>query len=85
MSTFDALDKVRILRNELMHANEKGEAVDPVALTSTAFTAVDEKSRRHYLAQLRQAVAHVFDQLPDLAPPIVTRDNVTWLGDLEVP
>lgn len=85
MPTFDTLDKVRMLRNEFMHSNEQGEAVDPVALTSIVFTAVDEQSCRYYLGQLRLAVAHVFDQLSDVAPPIVTRSNVKWLGDLEVP
>ncbi|HGH7300653.1 TPA: hypothetical protein ACHQOR_005261 [Pseudomonas aeruginosa] len=82
----DALEIVRELRNAFMHAKERDEEVDPVALTSTVFTAVDEGRCRGYLRTLRLAVAQVYDQLaPEHAPPIVTRENVKWLGDLEVP
>ena len=85
-SPCDALEKVRDLRNAFMHAKERDEEVDPVALTSIVFTAVDESCCRGYLRNLRLAVAHVYDQLaPEHAPPIVTRENVKWLGDLEVP
>lgn len=83
---YDALDRVRELRNAFMHAKERDEEVDPVALTSTVFAAVDENHCREYLRNLRLAVAHVYDQLaPEHSAPIVTRENVTWLGDLEVP
>ena len=82
---YDALDRVRELRNAFMHAKERDEEVDPVALTSTVFIAVDEGHCRTYLQQLRLGVAQVYGQLPALAPPIVTRVNVKWLGDLEVP
>lgn len=85
-ATYDALEKTRELRNAFMHAKERDEEVDPVALTSTVFTAVDESHCREYLRNLRLAVAQVYDQLaPQYAPPIVTRENVKWLGDLEVP
>ncbi|WP_369937307.1 hypothetical protein [Xanthomonas tesorieronis] len=84
--TYDALDRVRELRNSFMHAKERGEEVDPVALTSTVFTAVDENRCREYLRSLRLAAVHVFDQLaPEHAAPIVTRENVNWLGGIEVP
>ena len=83
---YDALEKTRVLRNAFMHAKERDGEVDPVALTSTVFTAVDECHCRGYLRNLRIAVAQVYDQLsPEHAPPIVTRENVKWLGDLEVP
>lgn len=83
---YHSLERVRELRNALMHAKERDEEVDPVALTSTVFTAVDESRCRDYLHHLRLAVAHVFDQLaPEHAAPIVTRDNVDWLGGIEVP
>lgn len=81
-----ALEKVRKLRNDFMHAKERDEEVDPMTLTSTVFTAVDENRCRDYLRNLRMAVAHIYDQLaPEHARPIVTRENVKWLGDLEVP
>lgn len=83
--SYEALETVRQLRNAFMHAKERDEEVDPVALTSTAFTTVDEPHCRTYLQQLRVGVAHVYGQLPELTSPIVTRDNVKWLGDLEVP
>ena len=83
--SYDALERVRQLRNAFMHAKERGEEVDPVALTSTVFTEVDEAHCRTYLQQLKLGVAHVYRQLPALTSPIVTRDNVKWLGDLEVP
>lgn len=83
---YDALETVRKWRNEFMHAKERDEEVDPVALTSIVFMAVDESRCRGYLQNLRLAVIQVYDQLaPVLAPPIVTRENVKWLGDLEVP
>lgn len=83
---YDALDRVRELRNTFMHAKERDEEVDPIALTSTVFTAVDENRCRDYLRNLRLAVAHVFDQLaPEHAAPIVTRENVYWLSGIEVP
>jgi hypothetical protein len=85
-SHYDALEKARELRNAFMHAKERDEEVDQVALTSIVFTAVDEIRCRGYLRNLRLAVAQIYDQLaPDHAPPIVTRENVKWLGDLEMP
>lgn len=82
---FDALDEVRIRRNEFMHAKELEADIDHGALKSMTMTAVDEMNCRRYLKQLRLAAAHVYDQLPGLASPIVTSDKVSWLGDLEVP
>ncbi|MHB8386402.1 hypothetical protein [Metallibacterium sp.] len=82
---YGALEAVRELRNAFMHAKERDEEVDPMALTSTVVTAVDEAHCRTYLMHLRQAVAYVYEQLPGLSPPIVTKDNVKWMGDLEVP
>jgi len=83
---YRSLDRMRELRNAFMHAKERDEEVDPVALTSTVFTAVDENRCREHLRNLRLAVAHVFDQLaPEHAPPIVTRENFDWLGGIEVP
>ena len=82
---YDALDKVRDLRDSFMHAKERDEEVDQAALTSVAFTAVDEAHCRTYLQQLRLGVAHVYNQLSNLAPPIVIRENVKWLSDMEVP
>ena len=84
-SAYDELEEVRKLRNTFMHAKESAEEIDQVALTSTVFTAVDEAHCRTYLQQLRLGVAKVYGQLPTLTPPIVTRDNVKWLDDLEVP
>ncbi len=84
-SAYDELDKVRKLRNKFMHAKESAEEIDQVALTSTVFTEVDEIHCRMYLRQLRLGVAQVYGQLPTLIPPIVTRDDVKWMGDLEVP
>lgn len=84
--TYDALDRVRELRNAFMHAKKRDEEIDPVALTSIVFTAVDENRCRDYLRNLRLAVAHVFDQLaPEHVAPIVTRENVDWLAGIEVP
>lgn len=82
---FDHLDQVRMLRNQFMHAKERGEEIDPVALTSTVFTAVDEASCRRYLHQLKKGDTQVYGQLPSIAAPVVVRDNVKWLGELESP
>ncbi len=82
---YDALDRVRELRNAFMHAKERDEAIDPVALTSVVAAELDENHCRNFLRQLRQGVANVYDQLPDLTPPIVTREDVKWLGEFEIP
>tara|TARA_R110001606_G_scaffold399223_1_gene582509 strand:+ start:158 stop:1444 length:1287 start_codon:yes stop_codon:yes gene_type:complete len=82
---YDALDRVRELRNAFMHAKERDEAIDPVALTSIVATELDEEHCRSFLRQLRQGVANVYDQLTGLAAPIVTREDVKWFGTLEVP
>ena len=83
--SYDALDMVRELRNAFMHAKERDEEIDPATLTAITFTLIDEAHCRTYLQQLRLGVAHVYEQLPSRAPPIVTRDNVNWLDNLEVP
>lgn len=82
---YDTLDALRGLRNGFMHAKELENDIDPQELTSMVMATVDVTACRSYLAQLRLAVDHVFSQLPKLAPPIVTKSNVTWMGNLEVP
>jgi len=82
---FDVLDAVRWERNGFMHAKELETDIDPVTLSSTATTAVNEANCRNYLQRLREGADKVFSQLPNLASPIVTRSNVTWMGELEVP
>lgn len=85
MPAYERLEAVRILRNRFMHANESAHDMDPAARTSALLEQIGEQACRSYLAALRTGVGHVFDQLPALAVPIVTRTNVTWMGDLEVP
>ncbi|UZB30552.1 hypothetical protein [Xanthomonas phaseoli] len=84
-AAYDVLDRVRVLRNGFMHAKELENDIDPEALTSTVLAAVDEDHCRSYLAALRAAVDHVFAQLPSLRCPIVTKPNIRWMEDLEVP
>lgn len=82
---YDTLDSVRITRNNFMHAKELETDIDISTSASVTLTSVDEPHCRDYLRQLRLAVDHVFSQLPYLVPPIVTRENVVWMGNLEVP
>jgi hypothetical protein len=82
---YDVLDTVRVERNSFMHAKELDSDIDPTELTSTVVAAVGEDSCREYLKQLRLAVGFVHDQLSDQVRPIVTNDNMCWMGDLEVP
>jgi hypothetical protein len=82
---YDVLDAVRWERNGFMHAKELETDIDPVTLGSAAMTAVNEANCRNYLQRLREGVNKVFSQLPNVASPIVTRTNVTWMGQLEVP
>jgi len=82
---FDSLDALRELRNSFIHAKELQTDIDQASLTSAVLKSVDETACRNYLLQLRLAVEHVFSQMPTLTPPIVTKSNVTWMGDLEVP
>ncbi|MGZ8213312.1 MAG: hypothetical protein ACXWTP_02250 [Methylosarcina sp.] len=82
---YNELDAVRIKRNSFMHAKEVDSDIDPMELTSAVVAEVSENSCREYLRQLRLAVEFVYDQLSDQARPIVTKNNVRWMGDLEVP
>lgn len=82
---FDALDEVRQLRNQFMHATEAEGDVDATSRVAVTMVEVSPDRCRMRLRQLRTAVASVFDQLPQLPSPIPTRTNVRWLGDLEVP
>jgi hypothetical protein len=83
--TYDTLDSIRVIRNNFMHAKELETDIDVSTSASVTLTSVDESHCRSYLRQLRLAVDHVFSQLPHLVPPIVTRANVVWMGNLEVP
>ncbi|WP_413197580.1 hypothetical protein [Pararobbsia alpina] len=82
---YDTLDAVRMIRNSFMHAKELETDIDPQTSASVILTSVDEVNCRNYLKQLRLAVDHVFSQVPNIAAPIVTKENVTWMGNLEVP
>lgn len=82
---YDNLDAVRIARNSFMHAKELESDIEPLSRTPSCVAAVDETSCRRYLESLRDAIACVYDQLPGLPSPIMTRKNVTWLQDMEVP
>lgn len=84
-ATYDALDKVRVARNSFMHAKELETDIDPSTQTSTVVASVEESACRNCLKQLRLAVEQIYDQLPEFASPIVTKNSVKWLGDLEVP
>ncbi|MBF3494912.1 hypothetical protein ISF74_07885 [Burkholderia pseudomallei] len=81
----DVLDALRLARNGFMHAKELEKDIDPETSTSVVMTEVNEEACRRYLRLLRLAMVRVFSQLPNLAPPIVIRDNVTWMGEHEVP
>lgn len=82
---YQAMDRVRKLRNIFMHASERDEAVSADTLLAEVFDEVSEVQCRLYLRQLRLTIGHVFDQLPDIQPPIVTSEKVTWMRDIEVP
>ena len=84
-AAFDALDELRVQRNAFMHANEEEADIEPSTRESVRVAAIDESKCRLYLAQLRLGIQQIFTQLPDLSPPIETRTNVVWLGDVEVP
>ncbi|WP_435626811.1 hypothetical protein [Candidatus Ferrigenium straubiae] len=82
---YDSLDELRALRNGFMHAKEHETDIDQHTQASEVMTKVDNLSCHNYLKQLRLAVDHIYSQLPDLAPPIVTKSNVIWMGNSEVP
>ena len=84
-ATYEVLNKLRVARNSFMHAKELETDIDSSTLTSVVVASVEEFVCKDYLKQLRLAVVHVYEQLPEYASPIVTKDNVKWLGDLEVP
>lgn len=80
-----ALNSLRILRNSFMHAKELETDIDPQTSRSMTLATVDESACRNYLMYLRLIAERVFSQLPKIASPIVTKTNVKWMGDLEVP
>ncbi|WP_421348375.1 hypothetical protein [Aeromonas veronii] len=82
---FDALDKLRVLRNGFMHAKEAEMDIEPSNLMSTLASEVSEDACRQYLMNVRLGVQHVYAQLTGYPAPIVTEQNRKWLGDLEVP
>lgn len=84
-ATFDSLERARIMRNSFMHANEAESDVHQTELTSTIVESSGELGCREFLYQLRLAVTQIYDQFPEYGPPIVTRTNVKWMGDMEVP
>lgn len=84
-TSYDVLERLRMLRNAFMHSTEQEHDIDPITLTAVIVTEVGEDACRNGLTQLRLAVAHVFDQLDWIARPIVTDPNFRWLEDLEVP
>lgn len=81
----DELEALRIHRNSLMHAKELESDLEPTTRQSMEVVASGEAKCRLYLMNLRLGVAQIFAQLPQIPAPIETRQNVTWLGDLEVP
>lgn len=84
-TSYDVLERLRMLRNALMHSTEQEHDIDPLKLTAVIVSEVSEESCRKGLAQLRLAVAHIFDQLDWIARPIVTDPNFRWFEDFEVP
>jgi hypothetical protein len=82
---FDSLDEIRILRNGFMHAKELETDIDLITSTSDTLSKVDEANCRQFLISVRECASHVYSQLTRVASPIVTKRNVIWMGDLEVP
>ncbi|QVX40768.1 hypothetical protein J4H89_23575 (plasmid) [Ralstonia solanacearum] len=80
-----ALEELRMLRNAFMHAKESETDIDQVTSTSEMLVKVGEANCRRFLASVRQCADHVFSQLSMMGSPIVTKRNVIWMGDLEVP
>lgn len=84
-SPYDSMNYVRILRNGFMHAKELENDIDAQTLTSTLHNDVNESACRSYLTELRSTASYVFSHLPTEISPIVIRENVNWMGTLEVP
>jgi hypothetical protein len=82
---YQSMEQVRVLRNSFMHANESGEPIAEMLLTSTQLASVDEVACRRLLGALRLTASYVFDQLPWIGRPINTATHVRWLGEMEVP
>jgi len=82
---FDSLEEMRILRNGFMHAKELETDIDPTTSTSDTLNKVDQANCERFLVSVRECASHVFSQLTHVASPIVTKKNITWMGDLVVP
>jgi hypothetical protein len=57
---FDALDKLRVLRNGFMHAKETELDIEPLSLMSTLSSEISEAACRGYLLNVRLGVEHVY-------------------------
>ncbi|WP_152984467.1 hypothetical protein [Stenotrophomonas terrae] len=79
------LERVRKLRNKFMHAKEVANDIDPDIHTSSLIKDVGEAACREYLSSLRELTRQVFEQIPWIQVPFVTRSNYIWMGELEVP
>lgn len=78
-------ERIRLLRNSFVHANESGAPVNITHLTSDQMASVNEDACRGFLANVRLTIAFVFDQIPWVTKPLVTATKVKWLGEIEVP
>lgn len=78
-------ERIRLLHNSFVHANESGAPVNITHLTSDQMASVNEDACRGFLVNLRLTIAFVFDQIPWVTKPLVTATNVKWLGEIEVP
>lgn len=68
-----------------MHAKEIESDIDSVVGTLSLHSEVNEAACRGNLATLNSPTDKVFSQLQKVGASIVTKANVTWLGDLDVP
>jgi hypothetical protein len=80
-----ALDEIRQIRNSLVHAIETPYTVDADSQLSSLFATVSVANNRRLLRLVREAVAFVVDQIPEVGVPVRLDRRVTWLGTWEVP
>jgi hypothetical protein len=84
-SEYEAIEKVRSIRNDLMHFIEQPFYIDTETHISKEYLDLSEDSCRRLLHDVREGLLFILRQIPEIGNPIVLDKRVTWQGDKEVP
>ena len=82
---YRALEKVRQIRNKLIHATEVAVPIDQGVGASELVACLTVENCRRLLSLVRKALVHIVEQVPEIGLQVRLDDKVKWLGEWEVP